>query len=244
MCSTKHCYVDIACLNALFTSISLQAIFKRSTTLWKDWLAALKLGWPIACRWINEMIAAAVIVILIGHLGQLSLASYRLSSQLDLLVLMIPYSMNIILAILLASPQSKPHFQKLFTISLSVTLSILFMCSLVFWLAPQWLLVKFFDVNTHTTHLLKLSSIVLMISGLSQLFNATRQLCNAALRALGNTLSPFYYSLACLWLIGVGGSHVVVHYYHQGLIAICWCVAIAYIIASLLSAWKLYKDMQ
>jgi|GEM_PF-2970522 len=238
------------CAQLSVTILSLILILKLPQLSWRKiwfhrpnmlhtWFRALNLGWPIAFRWMNEMLAMGIIAILIGYLGTLALGSFRVVSQLDLLVLMIPYSMNIILALLLSKPQDLDNFQKTFRMSLYITLTIILLCSLMFWIWPQWLLIHFFHISTHQPHLFHLSVHMLMITGIGQLFNAIRQLCNAALRALDDTLWPLIFSMISFWGIGVLGSWLAVHYTSHHMIMIWWCVNITYIVACALSAAKL-----
>jgi Na+-driven multidrug efflux pump len=228
----------LACITRL-PPLSLSNIWFYRDHLLTAWRKALNLGWPIALRWMNEMLALAIVAIFIGYLGSNALSGFRVVSQLDLLVLMIPYSMNIILALLLAQSKQQVIFNKTFSISLSITLILIFICSLAFWLYPKWLLIHCFDLSTQKPQLLKLSVKMLMITGLGQLFNACRQICNAALRALDDTLWPFIFSLISYWGIAVLGSWLCIHYENHSMIMIWWCVNGAYILACLLSILRL-----
>lgn len=221
------------------TNFSYKNLIKHTSYFYNTWLRALRLGWPIALRWMNEMIAIAVIAIMIGYLGNNALAGFRVVSQLDILVLMIPYSMNIILALLLAKPQSIISFQKTFRVSISITLIIILLCSMAFWICPQWLLIHFFALDPHKPSLLLLSTHLLIITGIGQIFNALRLICNAALRALDDTFWPCIYSIISYWGIAVIGAWFFVMHEHHHMIALWWCLNSAYILASLLSGWRL-----
>lgn len=228
----------LACITRL-PQLSLSNIWIYRDNILKAWRKALSLGWPIALRWMNEMLALAIVAIFIGYLGSNALSGFRVVSQLDLLVLMIPYSMNIILALLLAQSTQRTLFNKTFSMSLSITIALILVCSVTFWLCPEWLLIHFFDLSSHKPQLLKLSAEMLMITGVGQLFNACRQICNAALRALDDTLWPFIFSVISYWGIAVLGSWLCLHDNNHAMIMIWWCVNGTYIFACLLSIIRL-----
>ena len=219
--------------------INVKQCFSFSKSIFTTWGKALKVGWPICLRWLNEMIAAAILAFLIGHLGSLALGGFRLVSQLDILVLMIPYSMNIILAILLAEPSKKFINIKIFNTALCITFILLLLVSLALWFMPKYLLVHFYDVNPKQTALLHLSIVLLMLTGIGQLFNGIRQICNAALRSKRDTLWPFIYSVVCYWGIAVLGSWIAIQHYHLGMITVWWLFNIMHFILCILSAGRL-----
>ena len=231
----------VTCLTLVFIQLLPSASLKKSwyhkKNLIQTWIKSLKLGSPIALRWMNEMIAMAVIAVLISYLGKDALSGFRVVSQLDILALMIAYSMNIILAILLAHAQSKKAFQKIFRISFFITLSLTFLCSLLFWICPEWLLIDFF--NLKPSALLTLSAELLRLTGLGLLFTATRQICNAALRARDDTFWPFIFSIISEWGIAVFGSFLCVMHGNQSMITLWWCLIASQILACALSAARL-----
>jgi Na+-driven multidrug efflux pump len=226
-------------LIAQLPGFSIQKIWFYKPDFIHTWIRSLHLGWPIALRWMNEMLALGIVAIFIGYLGTNALGGFRVVSQLDLLVLMIPYSMNIILALLLAKPQSLDSFQKIFRMSLTITLATILLCSLIFWLCPGWLLSHFFHISPNHARLYHLSIHMLMITGIGQIFNAIRQLCNAALRALDDTFWPFLFSIISYWGIAVFGSWLLTLHEHHHMLALWWCVNATYIIACILSAVRL-----
>jgi Na+-driven multidrug efflux pump len=231
----------VTCLTLVFIQLlpasSLKNSWHHKKNLIQTWVKTLKLGSPIALRWMNEMLAMAVVAIFISYLGKDALGSFRVVMQMDILAFMIAYSMNIILAILLSDTQNKKHFQQIFKVSLSITLSLTLVCSLSFWIFPKLLLMLVFGLKPSS--LLTLSAHLLEITGLSLLFSAARQIFNAALRALEDTFWPFVFSIISEWGIAVFGSFLCVMHGNHSMITLWWCIAASHMLACLLSGVRL-----
>jgi Na+-driven multidrug efflux pump len=231
----------VACLTLglirTLPTFSLSTIWFYKKNCMRAWVKSLKLGSPLALRWLNEMMAMAVVAIFISYLGKDALSSFRLVTQMDILAFMIAYSMNFVLAILLANAPSQSILQKIFYTSLWITLSLTLVCSLAFWICPQWLLMHFFDLKP--SPLLTLSVQMLQLTGVGLLFSATRQICNAALRAFEDTFWPFIFSIFSEWGVAVLGSFLCVMYGNHSMITLWLCVVASHMVACLLSIARL-----
>ncbi|MES2203613.1 MAG: MATE family efflux transporter [Pseudomonadota bacterium] len=186
---------------------------KNIKHLYDDIYFLLKLGWPISLQYGGELLAASIAVLLMGHLSTSALAVQQLTSQLQILLIMIPYGLSQAAAIIVAennfekntSYQSsrKTILRALIITGLALVLPICFFINLY-----SVSLIKFF-LHPESHYIVFLASVFIAISSLAVFLETIRYILIGMLRGIKNTKVSMLCSLGSYYLIGLPLAYVL-----------------------------------
>lgn len=219
------------------------SLFKLSHYNWDEFYRQWQNSWPVSGLWLNEMLAMFVLVTLLAKIGQVTLAAYQLVSQLDMLLLMIPYGVSMALAVVVANTRVNECFslqkQRLYLRQgLIMVLFPLTLASVFFISNPEAVLKLLFQPTAIMATALTLAAKMLIITAVYQLFDAVRKVMIGLLRGHGDTRWPFAISAFCFWGIAIVGALTLKHLYAgqsiRQAVAIWLCLAAAMLCGAIL----------
>lgn len=178
------------------------------------------LGIPVSAQRVGEVSSLFAITVIIGHFGQMQLASYQVALQFSFLVIMIGFGFTQASGILVgqslgagktlcATTQGNTSIWLAFLITLAF--------SAIFVLFPHLLIHVF--IHGHTVYAEKVSHlavIMLAITAISQLFDTVRNVATGALRGYKDTRYPMYLGLLACWVIAVPVGYLLAEVFHLG----------------------------
>ncbi len=135
--------------------------------------------------------------------------------------------------------------KKLGYAGLQLALIIALICALIFWLFPSFL--ASFYLNIHdpaNAAVVKLTKYLFIISGLTQIFDAARNVLTGGLRGLFDTKFPMIIGIFSLWVIGLPCSYIFGFLLKGGLIGIALGSTLGILIGAtlILNRWQKLTD--
>ena len=200
-------------------------LFNFLALKWDNFYLQWKKSWPVSMLWLNEMLAMLIIVMIIAKIGVDALAAYQMVSQLDLLLLMIPYATSMACAVVFAKTSNIYKQMNYLKQALYIVLLPMLIASILFLLFPQQVLHAFF--NPKKLSILPLAAKLLMITAVAHLFNSLRKILVGCLRGLGDIHIPLVISALSFWGIGVLGALLMHKFMHLGVVEIWLMLALA-----------------
>lgn len=206
-----------------------------------------RIGYPISIEWGAMLFSYTFVTCMIGWLGENALAAHQVITQCVNLVIMVPYSVAHITAVLIAQTigGGKKHSQKLLKriihISIYLSLTIVGSVSLLYWFAPRLLISAYLNLNiANNLPVILLATILLAIAGITQLSDTVGAIMTGALRGLHDTFYSMLISLLTNWGISVFVGYILAFRFYYGVFGIySGCLIGSLISVVLLSCrWK------
>ncbi|MAZ78270.1 MAG: hypothetical protein CMF39_06285 [Legionellaceae bacterium] len=166
----------------------------------------VKLGAPISAQFGGELAALGAMTLLMGLFGGQALAAQQIVVQIGLLVVMVPLGISQAAAILISQAMgAKKYFalRRLAHASLGLGIAAMTIAAIAYWLFPHaliWLYMRGFHADPHVKHLAVLLFAVL---GVSQFFDAFRNIITGALRGLHDTQKAMMIGIVAVWVIAI-----------------------------------------
>ena len=182
------------------------------------------------------MLAMIIIVMLISKISINALAAYQMVSQLDLLLLMIPYATSMACAVVFAKVSNAVQLYSYLKQALYIVLTPMLIASCVFLLFGQQTLHVFF--NPKNTSILPLAAQLLMITAVYHLFDSVRKILIGSLRGLGDIIIPLIISVVSFWGVGVMGAIVLHSIFPHNVLSIWLAFASAIVFGSVAIAFR------
>jgi multidrug resistance protein, MATE family len=162
----------------------------------------LRLGLPIGFHHILEYGAFASVMILMGMLGTVQLASHQIAINLASLTFMVPFGVSQAGSVLVgqAVGRGDPAGARRAAGATGVCgVSFMVGAALVFLMAPRLLA----SVYTRDAAVLALSIALIRIAGVFQIFDGLQVVATGILRGVGDTRVPMLVGLLGYWLFGM-----------------------------------------
>jgi multidrug resistance protein, MATE family len=199
---------------------SMRLFRVRAEALW-GWIKnTFSMGIPVSAQRVGEVTAMFAITVLIGHLGQMQLASYQIALQFSFVVVMIGFGFTqasgILVGQALGAGKTK-HATEQGTTAIRIAFFIALACSLVFVLFPHMLVHVF--VRGHSQHVKKITDLavsLLAIVAISQVFDTIRNVATGALRGYKDTRYPMWLGFFSCWVIAVPAGYFLANHLHMG----------------------------
>lgn len=192
----------------------------------KQLMIGINIGWPIGLTMVLEMIAGMVFVFLIGIISTAALAAYQVVWQLLLISLMIPVACSQAVAVITSQhlgANEEDQIRRSAFIAWALCLSLVLIFSLIFWTAPHTVVGLFLNREPHpSAATFHIAIVMLMITGLTQLFDSTRFMLNGCLRGMRDVQRPLYISVTGFWLINIPFAAIIVFALKLGVISLWW----------------------
>lgn len=171
-----------------------------------------RIGLPIGIQFGGELLAIAVITMMLGHLGVNALAATQIVSQFGMFLIMIMLGIVQALSVLTSASFGQRNFrlirQDLFT-SIVLLSSIYIAAGILVVVFYQPLLSLFFNIHDPSkADLLFLTLALMAIRWTNLWIDGLRNLFSATLRGVHLSAYPMQVGLACLWLISLPMSYI------------------------------------
>lgn len=199
-------------------------------------------GWPISIQMAAELLAFFVVTLMAGWLGPIALSARQISLQYLMILVMITFSLTQAASILIGHAMGAKNYGEVkplgdHAIVLAIMLSIIGL--IIFVTLPKLLIAGFVNVHSPANQMLvHLTSLLLLIMGIGQLFDSVRNVATGALRGLFDTRFPMVISLFCLWGVAVPLGYFLAFNLHQGVIGLAIAFNIALITGAFIVWWR------
>lgn len=205
----------------------------------------VQIGWPIAIQRGAEILGLLMLTILIGRLPNPlhALSAQQISLQYTMVIVIISFSLMQSISVLVAQSVGSQRYQeahKFGIVAIGIGVICMLIIALIFLQAPRLLVSFYINVNDPNNHsILSLASILLVISGFTQIFDAIRNIAAGALRGLQDTKIPMLINVLGCWLIGIPLAYLLGFYLQLGVIGVVSGFAIGIVVCSIVIMFRL-----
>jgi MATE family multidrug resistance protein len=219
--STWLGFFVIYALFALRRGLPVELNMQGSMQLrWSELLRVLRFGMPNGINWFLEFAAFALFLnVVVGHLGTTALAAFMVVLQVNSISFMPAFGLASAGAIMVGEAIGRrAHDEASSWVKLTFKVAAVWMCSVgVFYFVIPDLIVGWFDSDGHNSaELVRLATLMLGLSAIWQLFDATCMTVSEALRAAGDTAWCMSARLVLAWLVFTPLSWVAVLVFDGG----------------------------
>lgn len=169
-----------------------------------------KIGVPIGLQLGFEGSMFYTMVFLMGLLGKAELAAHQIATQAAAVTFMVPLGLSLATSVRVGQAAGRGNREGAKLAGyVGIGSSALFMVftALSFWLAPQFIIGLYLDVNDlANAEVVRLATVFLGIAAMFQLFDGFQVSASGALRGLKDTRLPMLITLVSYWFIGIGGG--------------------------------------
>lgn len=221
----------------------------RGRLAWREFGRTLRFGLPVGFNWFFEFLAFSVFVnVLVAGLGTTTLAAFMIVLQINAMSFMPAFGIASAGAILVGQAIGADRYADVpRAVGLTATVAAGWqgLVGLSYLAAPTLLMAPFVDPRSATPDLVRIGTVILMLSASWQLFDAAAMTLAEALRAAGDTAFTMWARVGLAWAVFIpgvwlsvrvtGGDHVA---------ATVWLVAYIALLAALLfwrfrsGAWR------
>ncbi len=206
-------------------SLKPYALFHwRFRSHWHLLKQLLNIGWPICLQTGSDLASFSVVTLMIGWLGTTALAAQQISTQFFILLVVPLFAIAQASGILISQARGAKNFmdiKRYGNMSLYIGLGFGLVVMLVFVLLPHQL-VGLYEGSESTADsiLQKLAVMVLILTGVRLVFDASAEIYAGSLRGLYDTKFPMIALVLITWLVGLPLAYVFGFTFHWGLIGI------------------------
>lgn len=203
-----------------------------------------RIGWPISIEWGAMMLTYTFSTYMIGWIGVSALAAHQVVTQCVNLVIMVPYSLAHITAVLVAQrigAKQREFIGKIGYAGILVSLLVVGLASLFYWIAPKTLIAIYINLqDVANLPIIALAVSLLVIMGITQISDTIGAVMTGALRGFHDTLRPMLISIITNWLISLPLGYFLAFVWYQGAVGVYFGCLAGSIISSvlLLKRWQ------
>lgn len=166
-----------------------------------------KLGIPIAITFTLETLVFYAAVLMMGRIGDTSLAAHAIAMQISSVTYMIPLGFGQVATIRVGLAMGRAHPKDAVQAGwVAYTLGVGFMAiaAAVMWWQPEWLIHFFIDVSAPENRAVIITAVqFLFFAALFQLADGAQAVAAGMLRGLYDTRTPMLLALIGYWVLGV-----------------------------------------
>ncbi|MFA6409647.1 MAG: MATE family efflux transporter [Gammaproteobacteria bacterium] len=194
------------------------------------------IGWPIYAMSIAELGALSISTLMIGVLGEISLAAQQATLQINLIAFMVPFGIAQASMIVVSQELGKRNYaviRDLGYAAMYLSLVATLLGALAYIIAPKFLISFYLGSKSASNQAtLALSTSLLILTGIMNIPDGIRTVAVSALRGLRDTIVPMLVSvvLACALSLPIG--YLLAFPMHMGVIG----VRLGFVLTFLLSA--------
>ena len=219
----------------------LLARFDRAVLRFQPLWKTVRLGTPIGFQVQLEILAFAVIALLMGGLGTLQMAAHQVTINLASLTFMVPLGVSSAAAVLVGKAIGAgdgPGARRAASAGLLIGAGFMSLMAALFIGAPRLLATAYTSVE----EVVALAAILIPIAGYFQIFDALQVVSAGVLRGAGDTRAPLLVNIVGFWFIGLPTSLVLAFELGYGPTGLWWglVVGLGVVAAFLMTrvAWK------
>lgn len=180
-----------------------------------DWQAmgqVFRMGWPIGLTGLAEGGMFQATALMMGWIGTIELAAHGIALEVTALAFMVHLGLSNAATVRVARAHGRGDMAGLRTgAGVALVLSLMFGLSMVvlFLALPEQIVALFLDVqNPATSAIIAYGSVLLALSALFQMVDATQVMAMGFLRGLQDTRVPMWIATLSYWVIGIPASYI------------------------------------
>lgn len=189
-------------------------LFKR---FWRpDWQAmgqVFRLGWPIGLTGLAEGGLFQASALMMGWIGTIELAAHGIALEVTALAFMVHLGLSNAATIRVANATGRKDAKGLrdgAMVALGLSLSFGIAMVILFLTLPRFIVSLFLDPsNPNTGAIITFGTLLLALSALFQMVDATQVMALGFLRGLKDTRAPMWIATLSYWVIGIPISYVL-----------------------------------
>jgi MATE family multidrug resistance protein len=190
-------------------------------------------------------------VVLMGHFGQNDLAAYQIALQCGNIIFALPFALSMSTALQVSHALGKKALDDIHIILLTNTLVWMVLSGLIglaIYCNLHAIAALFMDASekNNPSFMAQLLSFMALLS-IFQLFDGLQTIVNGCLRGLRDTFIPMLCSLACYWVLGIGGGYVFSRVTGLGAMGVWYGLLLGVVSATVILNFRLiltYKQYQ
>ncbi len=221
--------------------------FDRAALWWQPLARTVRLGLPIGLQVQLEMVAFAVIALVMGGLGTLQMAAHQVTINLASLTFMVPLGVAQATSIRVGLAVGAGHgdgARRAASSGLVIGAGFMSTTAAAFILAPRLLASAYSSVE----EVVALAAVLIPIAGFFQVFDGLQVVSAGALRGTGDTRAPLVVNLVGFWGIGLPASLLLAFRFDLGPRGLWWglVVGLGAVAAFLLArvAWRFRGEIR
>jgi MATE family multidrug resistance protein len=245
-------FVEVLIPGIVFLGAKLNAELATRSSWRPDWPPIrdlLRLGWPAAVQWGNELICWAIFMtVLVGSFGEDHLAACAIAFGYMSLSFMPAVGFSVATNSLVGKyiGAQKPETAIART-RLALTLAMCYMtaCAIVFLAFRHPLIALFIGSEVDAERVARIIEIggkIMICTAIFQTFDAFGIIYTGALRGAGDTVWPGVVTMIYSWVFIVGGGYAIVHLMPQLESIGPWIVCAFYIILYGMTMWRRFAN--
>ncbi len=195
--------------------------FDRDALLVQPLLRIVRLGTPIGFQVQLEIIAFAVIALLMGGFGTLQMAAHQVAINLASLTFMVPLGVGSATAVRVGraiGAGATGGARRAAASGLLIGASFMSLTAALFIFAPRALA----SAYTYDVEVIALASLFIPIAGFFQVFDGLQVVSAGALRGAGDTRAPLVVNIVGFWCIGLPISWLLAFKLGYGPVGLWW----------------------
>lgn len=173
-------------------------------------LDMLHIGAPSGILLLLEASMFLAAAIIMGYFGTNALAAHQIAMQCASIAYTIPFALSMSTSYQVGHAAGAKNImlaQRIIKFAYALGIIISGTLALIFIFSPDMLVRIFLNAGDEDFSAIKnLTISFLLFSGLFQCFDAVQAIANGSLRGFKDTWIPMLLSIACYWLLGVGGA--------------------------------------
>jgi multidrug resistance protein, MATE family len=224
----------------------LLAPLDRAVLQWRPLWRTVRLGLPIGFQVQLEMVAFAVIALVMGGLGTVQMAAHQVTINLASLTFMVPLGVaqatSIRVGLAIGSGNSDGA-RRAASAGLLIGAGFMSVTGAAFIVAPRTLAAAY----TSAAEVVALAALLIPIAGFFQIFDGLQVVAAGALRGAGDTRAPLVVNLIGFWGLGLPASLLLAFRLDLGPAGLWWglVVGLGAVAVFLLAriAWRFRGDI-
>lgn len=202
---------------------------------WKPVKDLLRIGWPAAIQWGNELICWAIFMtVLVGGFGDMHLAACAIAFGYMSLSFMpavgFSVAVNSIVGKYIGAGQPDIAVART-RLAVAVAMTYMTTCAVIFFVFRRELVGIFIDpANPHAQQIIEIGAKIMICSALFQTVDAIGVIYSGALRGAGDTVWPGVVTMIYSWVFIIGGGYGIVYFFPEIESLGPWIAAGVYII--------------
>lgn len=183
----------------------------------------LRIGWPITLQMTCDLLSFFVITIIVGLLGENALAANQIVTQYYILLVVPILTMSQASSILISQARGAADYdliKRYGNTALLLGLSFALLVALTFILFPTSLVKLYLHSHPETASIMRLASIILILTGFRLLFDTILEVKIGNLRGLLDTRWPMLIGVFFTWVCFIPAAYLFGVVLHFGLIGI------------------------
>lgn len=198
-------------------------------------LRLLKLAIPSSMQEGAFSLSKLMGTFIIMHLGAISFAANQIAISIESLSFMPGWGFGVAATTLVGQKIGQKQFDKAKEYAYTCTILgvfTMFLCSLLFILAPRFLIMLF--IKSSEVEVIKLGTLCLMIASLEQVPMAVSMILGGALKGAGDTKTPFAISMFSNWIIRLPLMYYFIYVIKLSVVYAWWITTLQWVVDGLL----------